>query len=231
MMTLVSPDIRESPLTLVSHNRTLTGWAWPNDAIRKGLPPDAIIGAPVVDWEAEFASAIALTPIGRESGRCPEWFVLRFMAGKERILRRLLGLIKLPYHNLTYFHQVSSKQTTERSWFPGHFFIEFDPALDYWQQVIRMPSVIEILGGPLPRALPAGMMEDLVGRLPSRIAKGNPLASVSPGQRVRIVNGVYDGNEGVVLWCGRKKVEIDGIMFCGRPTKARLDLADVVVIG
>jgi transcription antitermination factor NusG len=229
-MTLWSPNIRGvNPIPFRSSRGDE-----PDGSMRaEGRTEAPAIGQPVVDWAAEFASAIALTPLDPQGSavvRHPAWYVLRFETGKERLLRRLLGLTHIPYHHLLYRHQISRQQATERAWFPGHMFLEFDIERDAWQQVLRMPAVIELLGGIQPKALPDGTMEDLVGRLPYKVPKGPAFACVAPGQRVRIIKGPFLDHEGAVTWSDRRRLKVTAIMF-NMVTEVELELTDVVVIG
>lgn len=176
-----------------------------------------------VQYTPEFVPAIRA-----ETNRNPYWYVLRFITGKERLLRRLLDQTRLPYHHLTFEHRPRRQRPTERAWLPGHMFVHFDIARDFWQQILHMPAVLEILGDPSP--LPDGLMEDLVGRLPNRIAKAAAFSTISPGQTVRIIRGPVAGFECVVTWSDRRHVKVISMMF-GRPTELILKIEDVLVIG
>ncbi len=175
-----------------------------------------------VNYSPEFVTAIRP---GAE--REPEWFVMRFITGKERLLRRLLDQTRLPYHHLTFEHRQRRRPPTERAWLPGHMFIHFDRRRDFWQQILHMPAVLEILGDPSP--LPVGMMEDLVGRLPNRVAKASAFSTIPPGQTIRIIRGPVAGFECVVTWSDRRHVKVISMMF-GRPTELILKIEDVLVI-
>lgn len=186
-------------------------------------------GTAVVDWECEFRSAIAIHPIDPAlTIREPQWFVLRFCTGKERFLKRLIGLTRIPCHHLTYLHFRAGKDPTTRAWFPGHFFVEFDLERDYWQQILNMPAVLEVLGKPTP--LPQGTMEDLIGRLPRMTSKGAAHPRVAPGLRVRITSGAFDGHEGVVSWSDFKYAKVELLVF-GGPVQAKVELANIEVLG
>ncbi len=106
--------------------------------------------------------------------------------------------------------------------------MNFDVKRDNWQQVLRMPSVLDILGGPDP--LPEGMVEDLVGRLPAQVSRSTPVAAIAPGSLVKLQKGPLEGWECRVTWSDRKSVKVVAIMF-GRPTEVQIPVADVRVIG
>lgn len=175
-----------------------------------------------VQYTPEFVNAIRA-----QADRNPYWYVLRFVTGKERLLRRLLDQTRLPYHHLTFMHPQRRQRPTERAWLPGHMFIHFDVARDFWQQILHMPAVLEILGDPSP--LPPGLMEDLVGRLPSRVAKASAFSTIAPGQTVRLIKGPFTGFECVVTWSDRRHVKVISVMF-GRPTELMMKIEDVRVI-
>jgi transcription antitermination factor NusG len=178
-----------------------------------------------VRWDQEFFPCIR----ANAEGRVPTWYVLRYEYSGERLLRRILDTqIKVPYHIFTYLKRMPRSRPLECPWLPGYMFVEFDCALDSWQQLDRVPHVIGVLGDPSP--LPAGEMDNLRTRLPAGFARPTEFSSVAPGQRVRVKAGVRKGNVYVVLWSDRKHLKIMDFMF-NRPQEVLLSTADVEVLG
>lgn len=159
--------------------------------------------------------------------REPEWFVLRYIVGKETILLKLLNYIKVEFHHLVYKQPVARSKPIDRAWLPGYIFLEFDLHRDNWGQILRMPSALEILGGPSP--LPLGLIDDLVARLPSKLAKPSALSCIAPGRRVRIRRGAYQDHEGPVTWSDRRKLKVM-LMIFNRPTDVELEFGDVELV-
>lgn len=188
-----------------------------------------IKGTPVVDWEAEFSSAIAIHPIGQDEARSPEWFVMRYATAKEAVLLRLIGLTKIPFHHLKYEFRRPHAASTIRAWFPGILFLQFDVRRDYWQQLNRMPGMLGLLGEPLPRPLEPGVMDDVVARCPFVTAKSEPRSRVPAGCRVRIKHGPIAGTVGVVSSSDGKQVRFEAMIF-GRPTSMTAGVANVEIL-
>ena len=159
--------------------------------------------------------------------RNPEWFVLRYVAGHERLLLNLIRYIRVPYQYLSYKQPVPKSRPIDRAWIPGYLFLEFDRIRDNWGQILRMPYALEVLGAPTP--LPPGLIDDLVLRLPARLAKPSALSCVAPGVRIRIKRGSFQGHEAAVTWSDRHQLKVI-LMIFNRPTEVTLDFRDIEIV-
>ena len=177
------------------------------------------LDSPFID---DFTPAISQSP-----NRTPEWFILRYVSGKERGLIRLLEYVDMPYLHLTYLQRVRRSKPINRAWLPGYFFLEFDRIRDNWGQILRMPYALEVLGAPTP--LPPGLIDDLVLRLPARLAKPSALSCVAPGVRIRIKRGSFQGHEAAVTWSDRHQLKVI-LMIFNRPTEVTLDFRDIEIV-
>jgi transcription antitermination factor NusG len=178
----------------------------------------------LIEFSPEFLPTIVDY---QEYDRDPQWYVVKVVSTHEKILLRILDYVDMNYHNLTYLHFAPKKKPTTRAWVPGYMFLEFDMG-DRWQQVLRMPGVLEFLGKPTP--LSPGVMESLLERMPPYLPKAAATSCVAPGTLVRVIKGAYNMFELVVTAADRRNVE--GVVFIfGRPTIARISRSDVEVIG
>lgn len=176
------------------------------------------------DVDVEFSCAVSDSEL-----RIPEWFVLRYVAGKERLILELLRQTKLAFHHLEYDIRLPrTKGWTKRAWFPGYVFVEFCKDYDDWGQILRMPYALEVLGRPTP--LPSNLIEDLLARLPKRFTRPSVISCVAPGTRVRVKKGSFEGHEAPVMWSDRRKLKIILMLFAS-PVEATVDISDVEIIG
>ena len=168
--------------------------------------------------------------------REPEWFVIRYVAGRERSVFRLVDFLKLRYRAFGYRFKIPRTRHrksyyTTRQWMPGYFFIEFDVAHDFWQQLLYVPHVLEILGNPSP--LPkvgSGSVVDLEARLPPTPEGPTTRTSIRPGTLVRIEVGPFAHFVGPVLRSDKRAVVLLPMVF-GRPTELTVPIKDATVIG
>lgn len=185
-----------------------------------------------IRWKSDFRPAIR-PPVGQaDSVRLPEWFVIKYNHKGEVLLKRILDQIGMEHHVFKFLQKRRRKPPVIMPWLPGYMFVRFDVELDFWQQLLDMPHVIEVLGSPVPRPLPAadeGSFEDLVKRLPTRFGKSQAYASVAVGQDVLITAGIGKGHAGKVTWSSPKRVKVIIMMF-GQPIEAELSSADVKTV-
>ncbi len=176
-------------------------------------------GVPV--FAPDFFSALSCA-----EERNAAWYAVRFARAQARIIFRLMDVVGLEYHHLTYEHRRPRKPPTVRSWFPGYFFTRFDIERDRWHQMLGMPGVIEILGDPSP--LPQGCVEDIVSRCPRRLPRNTALCSVPAGTRVRVKEaGELDG---VVVRSDYRDAWLMVMMF-GAPREMRVSLGRLEMVG
>jgi transcription antitermination factor NusG len=192
-------------------------------------------------WKSDFLPAIRHKHgLSEPVQRMPEWFALKYDHKGEVLLCRVLDQVGIEHHVFTFWEKRRRKPPVLRPWLPGgYMFLRFDVQLDFWHQVVDMPHVIELLGSPLPRALPqpgngplpaAGSFEDLKRRLPHRLGKSEAYADVAVGKSVTIMAGLGAGFTGVVTWSSHKRVKVIIMMF-GRPIEAELSSADIKLLG
>lgn len=162
-----------------------------------------------------------------ESWPEPSWYVLKYVAGKDKLLLRLLDHIGLPYKHLVYSVRVPRfKEMVQRPWLPGYLFLNFD-LRDNWGQVLRMPYALEILG--MPTALPPGLVADLELRLPLKLSKPSAFSCIAPGTQVRFKRGAFQNHVGPVTWSERRKLKVM-LMIFNTPKEIETILSDVEIV-
>lgn len=184
--------------------------------------------APKVDV---FLPAICIPPIlegVQRYTRAPEWYALRCVVGKEKLLLWFLDQIRMPWRHLTYFQRVKRSRPVKRSWLPGYLFLEFDKSVDRWQQIVRMPYAQEFLGSPSP--IPTARFEDLVKRCPEHLNKTSAVASVANGTLIRVLKGPLAGHKAVVGWSDRKSVRCPMLMFGRSEVEVTLNVRDIEIV-
>lgn len=175
----------------------------------------------VTDFISEFQPA--LRP---ETDRSPSWFAARYVWSQSTIFFKLLDLVGQNYRDFKYSQRQPRDKPVIRSWFPGYVFLEIDLANDYWQQIYTMPGFLEILGHP--SALPDGMIEALDRQLAKKLPGRDPGVRFNPGDAITITAGPLMNQTAIVLAFNQRKSQVDVVaMFCGRPCKASLHVADV----
>lgn len=185
------------------------------------MPLDSL---PIYDPPISDFSPAVMSGASRE----PLWYVLKYVSGKERMLTWLLDHIRLPYQHLVYKQRVKRfKEPVERCWLPGYMFLHCDIRRDNWGQVLRMPYALEVLGEPSPLA--AGLVDDLVLRLPMRPGKPTTFSCIAPGTRVRFRKGAFADRIGPVTWSERRKLKVL-LMIFNRPEEIMSDVSDVEIV-
>jgi transcription antitermination factor NusG len=178
-----------------------------------------------------------LSPLVRGAGeREVEWYVLKYVAGKERVLQRIMDFIGVDYKIFSYKFKLPrtrkrSGRWVRRYWIPGYMFVEFDIRRDVWQELLRAPYVLEILGNPSPvPKLGDGSMVDLAARLCEHPEDPASETCIKPGTIVRVNKGSFVGFEAPVIQSTRSKVVLMPMLF-GHLCEATVSVRDVTVIG
>jgi len=198
------------------------------------LAPERLATEDEIRWKSDFVPAIRPAPVGQpDSVRYPEWFIIKYNHKGEVLLTRILDQIGLEHHVFKFLEKRRRKPPVIMPWLPGYMFVRFDVELDFWQQLLDMPHVIEVLGSQVPRPLPSGdgpgSMDDLRKRLPGRFGKSQAFTSVPVGKEVLITAGIGKNHVGRVTWSSPKRVKVIIMMF-GQPIEAELSSADVKIV-
>lgn len=216
---------RASSVSLPGSSAQLSSWT----AVSQRGQELASIGSEVIDWLDDFLPAIPSNTVSPGVVRLPEWYALRYVSGREKLLFWLLGRIGLTHQWLSFSHRVKRRtKPIRKAWLPGIVFCNFDRRVDRWQQVLRMPHVISYYGAPT--AIPIEVFDDLVKRCPERLDRPTAFSSVAPGTTIRIIRGPKAGLKAVVSWSDRKFVKVPMLMFGREGMEVTLKASDVEVV-
>jgi transcription antitermination factor NusG len=106
-------------------------------------------------------------------------------------------------------------------------FVKFDPEYDRWQQIMRAPGVLDILGEPTP--IDESVYHDLVVRCPDIIAENDVHTVIPTGSEVEILDGALTGHRGVVSSSHSDLVWVELVAF-NRLTRAELRTKHVRIV-
>ncbi len=156
------------------------------------------------------------------------WYVVQTKAGQERAVGR--GIEKLAIEILlpTFKRTIAVGRRREdviRPLFPLYLFAAFEVSEDEWRAIFRVDGVQTILpiNGRASRAekLPIPVPLRVIDALTAAIELGGghvqimdkeqrrlPLPRLTPGQKVRVIEGPFDGFEGLVDRDQKKRVQV-----------------------
>lgn len=130
-----------------------------------------------------------------------QWFVANTRPHAERAVvanlarQEFLSFLPLCLKTIRHARQF---RTAVAPLFPGYVFVSLDLSRDRWRSVNGTFGVVSlIMGGSLPRAVPAGVVETLQDLLGEdqviRLDRG-----LKPGQLVRVLSGPFADQLGVL---------------------------------
>ena len=164
--------------------------------------------------------------LATEAQPSPSWFAVHTRSNHERVATE-----RLLQRGIDAYLPVLSVRSRRRDrvsvfprpLFPGYFFVRCDASLSERVEVLKAPGVVRILGfDGRPTPVPAWQIDSLKAALGS----GNTvevLWNLTPGRRVRVINGALAGVEGVVRTSpdGRRRL-IVSIELLGRSVAVRI---------
>jgi len=170
------------------------------------------------------------------------WFVVQTRAGQERAVSRAVEKLDLEVFYPTFKRTISVGRRREdvvRPLFPLYLFAAFEIQDATWRSIFRVDGVQTILpiNGHASRAekLPIPVPERVVvslkaaailggGHIPIMEDEREHLPRLNPGQRVRVIEGPFDGYEGLVDRDQKERVRVLLDIF-GRETPSIVDRA------
>lgn len=205
-----------------------------------GLAPDDVSPAAQMAELAEEAEAEALDEAElAEPEDDRAWYVVHCYSGREqkvkhKLERRIesLGMedkvfqVVVPTEDEMELRQ-GERRTVERRIFPGYLLVQMILDDDSWYVVRDTPGIIGFVGmGDKPTPL----RPDEVSGIMERMEAEAPTIKVSfePGEKVRIIDGPFDGFIGMVdeIDMDRATVHVM-VSFFGRETPVELDFLQV----
>lgn len=219
----------EAPLGVTAEEEELEGLATEDDS------PAAQMADLAQEAEAEALDEAELAE--PEDDR--EWYVVHCYSGREQKVKhklerriRSLGMedkvfqVVVPTEDEMELRQ-GERRTVERRIFPGYLLVQMILDDDSWYVVRDTPGIIGFVGmgdkpTPLRPAEVSGIMDRMEAEAPTI------KVSFEPGEKVRIVDGPFDGFIGMVdeIDMDRATVHVM-VSFFGRETPVELDFLQV----
>jgi transcriptional antiterminator RfaH len=154
------------------------------------------------------------------------WYVARVKRRQEQQVLVVLGHKQIE----TYFPLLPAKRRRgvaepAEPLFPGYMFARLDAETPEWVETRSAPGVVYFLGADrVPTAVPDILIEEIRERV-RRQSSGPPVARYRPGQKVKIIEGPFDGLEaifdGTLSSTGRSRVLV---MIVGRLAPVQIDV-------
>ena len=146
---------------------------------------------------------------------------MRYRFTAERALLRVISITELEHDVLTFRYREEI-----RRWLPGYMFIRIDLEQDYWQQLMRAPGVVELLGDPTP--ISDDVYYDFRARCPSEVL-WEERTIVPIGSNVEVLDGPMHGQRGEVVAQVNDDVMVEMEVF-SRATQVRVAATNVMIL-
>jgi transcriptional antiterminator RfaH len=155
----------------------------------------------------------------------PFWAVAQTQAGREAFALDQLG--RAGFHGYLPRIKVRERSRGVRivALFPSYLFVH---VVDRWQGITRTIGVSRLLlNGEQPARLPAGALAEIKAREDRRGFVKLPTANLSPGQKVKILSGSFEGH--IAVYEGMSGRDRDRVLvqFLGRIVRAEVRAGDL----
>jgi transcriptional antiterminator RfaH len=165
-----------------------------------------------------------------------EWYALHVKAHKERWVADLLARRQIElFYPYLIVRPVNPRSRRERPFFPGYLFVFLDLERDGAHSVQWVEGTHGLVQfGGQPARVPAALIAELRLRTERLRAQGvADRPAMRPGQRVRIVAGVFEGYEAVfdAALPGHERVQVLLAYLSHQPKRVQLGRQDIVPAG
>lgn len=197
--------------------------------------PEAEIAAVAKEAEDKAREEVGLPEPEDERA----WYVIHCYSGRERKIKHKLeqriksmGMedkifqVVVPTEDEMEVHR-GERRTVERRLFPGYLLVQMILDDDSWYTVQETRGITGFVGmGNKPTPLRPSEVEGIIERMESEAPKIK--VTFEPGEKVRIIDGPFDGFIGVVdeIDMDRAQVRVM-VSFFGRETPVELDFLQV----
>lgn len=140
-----------------------------------------------------------------------QWYVVHVLSGQEKKVRKALdeqraqqGMselveeVLLPLENVSEVKRGQQKVVERRMW-PGYLLLKMTLNDDSWGYVKNTQGVIDFLGGDKPTALTEQEVREIMSDLEEKKDTVTMKHKFQPGDRVKIVDGVFVNFIGTVI--------------------------------
>ncbi|MCF7852643.1 MAG: transcription termination/antitermination protein NusG [Simkaniaceae bacterium] len=160
------------------------------------------------------------------------WYVVQVLSGQEKkamkaVLenRAAAGMLELvedvvvPTENVAEVKKGEQKISEKRLW-PGYMLVKMILTDDSWMYVKDSNGVIDFLGGGKPQPLSEKEVEQLLSDLEGKKGTVVQKHDFEPGDKIKIVDGVFVNFVGVVTEVFHDKGRLSAnVMIFGRETR------------
>ena len=160
------------------------------------------------------------------------WFVVQVLSGQEKKVKKAIlenrsaaGVVELvedvlvPTENVAEMKKGEQKVSEKRLW-PGYILVKMTLTDDAWMYIKNSNGVIDFLGGGKPSPLPEKEVKEILSELEGKKGTIVQKHDFEPGDRVKVVDGVFVNFIGVVTEVFHDKGRLSAnVMIFGRETR------------
>ena len=160
------------------------------------------------------------------------WFVVQVLSGQEKKVKKAIlenrsaaGVAELvedvlvPTENVAEMKKGEQKVSEKRLW-PGYILVKMTLTDDAWMYIKNSNGVIDFLGGGKPSPLPEKEVKEILSELEGKKGTIVQKHDFEPGDRVKVVDGVFVNFIGVVTEVFHDKGRLSAnVMIFGRETR------------
>jgi transcription termination/antitermination protein NusG len=171
-----------------------------------------------------------------------DWYVLRVSTGYEQRvsaavaalveredLQAFVGEVLIPIENVLEMRG-GQKRKSQRKFFPGYVLIEVKMDDEVCHKLRSLTHVLGFVGGSRGRPVPVPQKEidGIFERVEQSEHKVTPKVLFEPGEIVRVIDGPFDGFQGVVEDVNYEKSRLRvGVLIFGRSTPVEIEFSQV----
>jgi transcription antitermination factor NusG len=158
------------------------------------------------------------------------WNVLHVVANHEKKVAKHLAVRAIEYYLPLYSeksHWSDRTVTVQRPLFAGYVFARFVPEVRL--QVVSTPSVLHLLCDSKHGAVSAAEVARIRAGLTAGCAL-RPHAGIAVGSRVRVLGGIFEGNEGIVEKFSQECKVVMTLQATGQSFSLEINGSDVEVL-
>ena len=149
------------------------------------------------------------------------WFVVQVLSGQEKKVKKAIleNRSAAGVSELVEMKKGEQKVSEKRLW-PGYILVKMTLTDDAWMYVKNSNGVIDFLGGGKPSPLPEKEVKEILSELEGKKGTIVQKHDFEPGDRVKVVDGVFVNFIGVVTEVFHDKGRLSAnVMIFGRETR------------
>lgn len=159
------------------------------------------------------------------------WYVLSIKAHKERPVHRYLESNQIEaYYPTMRVTPVNPRSRSTRPFFPGYLFVNIDLDREGDNRLRWIPGTRGLVRfGNHPAVVPENLIAELRKRVEALNKAGGEYRRLQKGDRVRIINGPFEGYEAIfdAHLSGKDRVQVLLAFLSHYPRRLRMSVRDV----